>query len=141
MQSVIISCREKNIVNLILRRTMGNERKSVPKQLFGEIRVCSGGGRIGSGAWEYLAFPLSGREVWRRYFLISVFDSDGDIRVCPDCVRNSPGTYDEKESGRSFPGIWKECPLSHWRMDKCGDPYADRTLLQCDWRVGIKISL
>ncbi len=76
--------RERNVVREF-KTTHGKEKE---KQFFQPHRLCARRGRLGGGAGQHLALPLSCGKVWRRHLPAGLPNPGGHVRLCADDHRN-----------------------------------------------------
>ena len=83
---------------------------------------------------------IFGCEVRRRNVFAYISDTDIDIRICNDYVRDYYRQDDKKKCYRRFQLFWKQQDFKSRRLYKCDSTGTDSALLQCYRRLGRKIS-
>ena len=127
------------------RKQENHGTKTKQKLVFRQARLCAVGCRGVGGAGQYLAVPVSGGQVRRRYFSADLYCAGADVRLHDDHGRDCPGPYDPQKPGQRLRCVCKAGTQKRvsrlWRLDQRRYPGADRAVLLGHRRLGHQISV
>ena len=97
-------------------------------------RLCAVGRRRVRWPWQYLAFPVSGGQVWRRHLSAHLHSAGVHVRLYHDRGGDGSGPDDQEEPGGRFRGLWQKGRALVRRLDQRHHPHPHRALLLGHWR-------
>ena len=117
-----------------------HERETETQRFFRENRVrpvrCRGLCRPG----QYLAVPLSGRQIWRRYFSAGLHHPGPNLWLHHDRSGDRHRPHDGQEPRRCFHLLRLRQGAEIRRLDQRRHPHPDRALLLRHWWLGHQVS-